>query len=75
MKKLHNEKLHDGCNSPNIIWMLTARRMRGAEHVACMEEKRNACSILIMEHGRKRPLGTPRHEWEDDIIRDRREIG
>jgi len=35
-RKLHNEGLHDIYSSPNIVWLIKMRRMRWAEHVACM---------------------------------------
>jgi hypothetical protein len=35
-KKLHNEELHSLYSSPNIIRMITSRRMRWGRHVECM---------------------------------------
>ena len=35
-RKLHNEKLHDLCSSPNTIRVIKSRRMRWAGHVALM---------------------------------------
>jgi hypothetical protein len=55
--------------------MLKSRRMRWAEHVACMEAKNNAYRILMENPGGKRPLGRPRHRLEDEIKIDLREIG
>jgi hypothetical protein len=46
-RKLHNEELHKLYSSPNIIRMVKSRRMRWAEHVAGMGEKRNAYRILV----------------------------
>jgi hypothetical protein len=40
-RKLHNEELHNIYSSPNIIRIIKSRRMRLAEHVARMREKRN----------------------------------
>jgi hypothetical protein len=37
--------------------------------------KRNACRILMRKPERKRPLGRPRHRWEDNIKMGLREIG
>jgi hypothetical protein len=39
-----------------------------------MEDKRNAYRILVGKLEGKRPLGRPRHRWED-IRMDLREIG
>jgi acyl-coenzyme A synthetase/AMP-(fatty) acid ligase len=55
-RKLHNEELHDVYSSPNIIRMIKSRRMRWAEHVARMEEKRNAYRLLVRKPEGKRPL-------------------
>jgi hypothetical protein len=38
-------------------------------------EKRNAYRILVGKPERKRPLGKPRHRWEDNIRMNVREIG
>ena len=39
-----------------------------------MEEDRNALKILTGTPTGKRPLGKPRHRWEDNIRMDRKEI-
>jgi hypothetical protein len=41
-RKLHNEELPDLYSSSSIIRIIKSRRMRWAEHVARMGEKRNA---------------------------------
>ena len=51
--------------------MIKSRRLRWAGHVARMEEDKNAFNILTG----KRPLGRPRHRWEDNIRMDLEEIG
>jgi hypothetical protein len=43
-------------------------------HVAYMGEKRNLYRVLVGNPERKRPLGRPRHRWED-IKMDLRDIG
>jgi hypothetical protein len=40
-----------------------------------MGEKMNAYRILVGKPEVKRPLGRPRHRWEDNIRLDLREIG
>jgi hypothetical protein len=69
-RKLHNEELHNLYCSPSIIRMIKSRRMRLTGHVARMCEKRNACWGLVEKQEGKRPLGGPRHRWENDIIID-----
>jgi hypothetical protein len=49
-----------------MIWM---------GHVASMGDIRNAYKILIRKHKEKRPLGRPRHRWEDNIRINLGEIG
>jgi hypothetical protein len=59
----------------NIITVIKSRRMRLEGHVAQMGEMRNAYRILVAKPEGKRPLGRPRHRWEDRISIDFRELG
>ena len=61
--------------SPNTVKVIKYRRLRWASHVARMEEGRGAFEILTGKPTRKRPLGRPRHRWEDNIRMDLEEIG
>jgi hypothetical protein len=70
-RKLHNEELCELYSSPNIIKIIKSRRMRWAEHVARMREKRKAYWLLVG----KRPLGRPRRRWVNNIKMDLLEIG
>ena len=74
-RKFHNAELHACYSSPNIIRSLKSRRLRWAGHVARMEQSRNAYRVLVGKHEGKRPLGRPRHRWEDNIKMDLREVG
>jgi hypothetical protein len=74
-RKLHNEKPHGLYSSPSIVSVFKARRMRWAGHVARMGEVRGAHNILVGRPEGRRPLGRPRHRWEDNIKMDLREIG
>ena len=65
-----NEELHSFYRSPNIVRVIKCRRLRWAGHVARMEEGRSALKNLG-----KRPLGRPRHRWEDSIRMYLKEIG
>ena len=49
--------------------------MRGAGHVARMEEGRSAFKIVTGKPTGKRPLGKSRRRWEDNIRMDLEEIG
>jgi hypothetical protein len=44
--------------------------MRWAGHVARMGEKRKVYKVLVGKHEGKRPLGRPRHRWENGIRMD-----
>jgi hypothetical protein len=49
--------------------------MRWAGHVAGLEEKRDAYRILVGRPEGRRPLGRPRHRWEDNIKMDFQDVG
>ena len=54
-------------NSPNIVRVVKSRRMRWTGHVAHMGEDRGVPRVLVGKPEGKRPLGRPRHGWEDNI--------
>jgi hypothetical protein len=49
-----------------IIGVVKSRRMRGAEHVARMGERRGVYRFLVGKPETKRPLGRPRRRWDDN---------
>ena len=51
------------------------RRIRWAGHVARMGEGRGVHRVLVGKSEGKRPLGTPRCRWEDNIKMDLQEVG
>jgi hypothetical protein len=53
--------------SPSIIRMMQSRRMRWANHVTRMGEKRNAYRILVGMSEGKGPLVRPRRRWLNNI--------
>jgi hypothetical protein len=55
-RKLPYEELHNLYSSPNIIRMITSRRMRWAGHVARIGEKMNSYRILVRKPEGKRSL-------------------
>jgi hypothetical protein len=74
-RKLHNEELRDLYSSPSIIRIIKSWRMRWAGHVARMGEKGNAYRLLVGKPEGKRPLGSRRRRWVDNIRMDLGEVG
>jgi hypothetical protein len=72
--KLHNEELNDLYSLPNIMRVIKSRRMRWAGHVARMGNDRGLHKVLVRKPEGKRPLGRPRHRWEDNIKIDLQEV-
>ena len=72
-RKLH-EELSDLYSLPNIVRVLKSRRMRRVGHVARMGEGRDVHKVLVGKPEGKRPLGRPRHRWEDNIKMDLEEV-
>jgi hypothetical protein len=74
-RKLRNEELNDLHSLPNILRVVKSRRMRWAGHVARLGEGRGVPRVLVGKPEGKRPLGRPRHRWEDNIKMDLQEVG
>jgi len=55
--------------------MIKVRIMRWEGHVALMGERRGAYMVLVGKPEGKRPLGRPRHIWEDNIKMHLQEVG
>jgi len=49
--------------------------MRWVGHVAHMGESRSLYRVLVGKSEEKKPLGRPRHRWEDNIKMDLQEVG
>jgi hypothetical protein len=74
-RKLHNEELSDLYSLLNIVRVVKSRRMRWAGHVARIGKDRGMHRVLVEMPEGKRPLGRPRHRWEDNIKIDLQEVG
>ena len=61
-------------SSPNIVQVIKLSRIRWAGHVAHMGERRGAYRVLVGKPEGNRPLGRPRHRWEDNIKMDLQEV-
>ena len=55
--------------------MVKSRRMRWTGHVARMGQRRGLYRALVGKPEGMRPLGRPRHRWEDNIKMDLQEVG
>jgi len=55
--------------------MYKSKRMRWTGHVARMGERRGTYMVLVGKPEGPRPLGKPRHRWEDNIKMDLQEVG
>ena len=73
--RLHCEELYDLYFTPYIIRAIKSRRMRWAGHVTGVRERRGTYWVLVGKPEGKRPLGTPRHRWEDNIKMDLKKVG
>jgi len=73
-RKLHNE-ISDLYSLPNIVRVVKSRRIRWEVYVARMGEKRGLYKVMVGKPKGKRPLGRPRHRWEDNINMDLQEVG
>jgi hypothetical protein len=71
-RTLHSEELNILHSSLNIIRWIKSRRMRWTGQVAHMGEERKVYRVLVGKPKGKRPLGRPKHRWQDGI---RMEIG
>jgi len=54
---------------------MESRRMIWVGHVARMGERRVADRVLVGKPKGKKPVGRPRHRWEDNIKMDLQEVG
>ena len=52
-----------------------SRRMRWAEHVALLGERRGLYRVLVGKPERKRKFGRPKRRWKDNILMDLQETG
>jgi hypothetical protein len=75
LRKIFNDELHSLYSSPNIVREIKSRRLGWAGLVARLGEGRDVYMVLVGRPEGKRPLGRPRHRWEDSIKMDLTEIG
>ena len=66
-RRLHNDELN--------VRVIKSKRMRWAGHVARMGEERGVYRVLVGKPEGKRPQGSPRCRWVDNIRTDLQEVG
>ena len=74
MEKVTYAELHVLYSLPNIIRNLKSRRLRGAGHIAYIEQFRNAHRDLARNSEGKRQWSS-RRRWENNIKMGLREVG
>jgi hypothetical protein len=72
-RKLHNEEHNDLYCSPNNVRVIKSRKMRCVGHAARMRE-RNVHRVFVGKLEGKKPPGTTRRRWEDNINMDFQEV-
>jgi hypothetical protein len=68
-RKLQNEELNNLLFSLTIVLVIKSGMMKWAGHAAYGVGERHVKG-LVGKPERKRPLGRPRHRWEDNIRAD-----
>ena len=66
-RRLHNEKLYDIYPSPNIIWVITSRKMRQNGHKACTGVRIGTYRVLVRGPEEERSLGSPTCRRKNNI--------
>jgi hypothetical protein len=74
-RRLHNKEFYAVYSSSNIIQTIKSRSLRWVRNVASMEERTSAYKVLVEKPEGRRPRGSSRLRWEDNIKMDLREVG
>jgi hypothetical protein len=72
-RKLHNKELNDLYCSPNIVRMITLRRLRWAGHIARMGDRMGAYRVWWGNRGKETTWET-QARWEYNIKMDIQEM-
>jgi len=54
---MYDEQLHNLYSSAGITQVIKSQRMKRARHIACMEKKKNAYTVLLGKPEGKAPFG------------------
>jgi len=72
-RKLHNEELNDPLTQSFSGDQIKKNEMGG--ECSMYGERRDVLRVLVGKFEGKRPLGSPRHKWEDNTKMDLQEVG
>jgi hypothetical protein len=71
-RKPNNEELKDLYSPPKIVWVIKIEKKEMGGTCSTYEGEER---VLVEKPEGKRPLGRPRHKWEDNIKVDLQEVG
>jgi hypothetical protein len=74
-RKLHNEELNDLYSLPNIVRVAKIETNEIGRACGMYGEDRGVYRVLVGKPEGKRPLGSPRRRWDDNIKMDLQEVG
>jgi len=60
---------------PHIFRVVKSRRMGWMDDIAHIGDSRGVYRDMVRKPEGKKPLGRPRHRWEDNIKMDLQEVG
>jgi hypothetical protein len=74
-RRLHNKELSDLYSSPNIIQVITSKRMRQAGQVTCIGWEMMCIQVFGGGPEGMKALRRPRHRWKNNIKVHLQEVG
>jgi hypothetical protein len=69
-----NQEINDTLEGQNIIWFIKKQRLNWSGHVERMTEEHIVQKIKRWKPMSKRPIGSPKTRWEDDVVGDIRNL-
>ena len=54
----------------DIVRFIKAQRIKWLEHIQRMDQARPTRKLLDWKHMGTRPIGRPRHRWQEDVMED-----
>jgi hypothetical protein len=73
-RNLNEEELYNFYSFSNVIRVMKSTRIKCSGHITCKEGKNSLYRVLVCKPDGKKPLGRPRHRWDNDIKMDCIEI-